>query len=65
MWKKFFGVFQQLGKALMLPVAMLWPSLLNVDLDYVRECAPSIITTNLKEGGEIRLTKQGNVGIGG
>ncbi len=42
--------------------------LLNVDLNYVSERAPSIITpivfTNLKEGEEVRLKKQGNVEIG-
>lgn len=42
--------------------------LLNVDLDYVKEHAPSIITpiifTNLQEGETVNLTKQGTVEIG-
>ncbi|MCG5105173.1 glucose-specific PTS transporter subunit IIBC [Oceanobacillus alkalisoli] len=42
--------------------------LLNVDLSYVKENAPSIMTpiifTNLKEGETVSLTKQGNVEIG-
>ncbi|MEI3596949.1 MULTISPECIES: glucose-specific PTS transporter subunit IIBC [unclassified Oceanobacillus] len=42
--------------------------LLNVDLNYVKENAPSIITpiifTNLKDGETVSLTKQGNVEIG-
>jgi glucose-specific phosphotransferase system IIA component len=42
--------------------------LLNVDLDYVKEHAPSIMTpivfTNLQEGEAVNLTKQGTVEIG-
>ncbi|RDW17367.1 PTS glucose transporter subunit IICBA [Oceanobacillus arenosus] len=42
--------------------------ILNVDLDYVKEHAPSIITpivfTNLQEGETVNLTKQGTVEIG-